>query len=293
MKENTITIELSDANKLFATEDPDCAFLFLHVKAVGSFSLPRAVSDLGIGEERIKKAAGKLKKLGLLEEDKPTVVGMPEYTAEDIARRKDSDSDFAGLLRHTEKTFGRTVTFSDMKLLLGMLDHYALPHEICAMLITFVTDNYRKANGEGKIPPIRSVEKEARSWGERGIISIEAAEEYIASQKRKAEKLHEIASLLQIKGRALSKTEGEYIAKWIDFGFPAEAIAVAYDRTVVRTGRLTWKYMDSIICNWHSANLHTPEEINAGDRRYGSSAGNASAQEENEADKYKKLLELL
>jgi hypothetical protein len=63
--------------------------------------------------------------------------------------------------------------------------------------------------------------------------------------------------MLQINGRALTQTEQKYIESWLDMGFGPDALEIAYDKTVVKTGRLQWKYMDSIVNSWHGKNLHT------------------------------------
>jgi DNA replication protein DnaD len=52
-------------------------------------------------------------------------------------------------------------------------------------------------------------------------------------------------------------------------GFSPEAVSIAYDRTVLKTGALKWPYLNSILKSWHQKGLHTPEEIETGD---GSSA---------------------
>ena len=58
--------------------------------------------------------------------------------------------------------------------------------------------------------------------------------------------------------------------KFLSFalGFSAGARELAYDRTVLKTGRLQWKYMDSIVRSWHGKGLHTPEEIAACEQSY-------------------------
>ncbi|MEF9971929.1 MAG: DnaD domain protein, partial [Oscillospiraceae bacterium] len=43
--------------------------------------------------------------------------------------------------------------------------------------------------------------------------------------------------------------------------------ALAYDKTVIKTGGMQWKYMNSILESWHAKNLHTAEEAEAGDSR--------------------------
>ena len=48
-------------------------------------------------------------------------------------------------------------------------------------------------------------------------------------------------------------------------GLSKGTIRMAYERTCLNTGALKWAYMNSILTSWHEQNLHTPEEILAGD----------------------------
>ena len=43
---------------------------------------------------------------------------------------------------------------------------------------------------------------------------------------------------------------------------------MAYDRTVLGTGKLAWRYMDKIVSSWHEKGLHSLGEIESGDARY-------------------------
>ena len=48
-------------------------------------------------------------------------------------------------------------------------------------------------------------------------------------------------------------------------GFKADAIQIAYERTVGRLHNLSLPYMDRILLSWHNKGLHTADEINTGD----------------------------
>ena len=48
-----------------------------------------------------------------------------------------------------------------------------------------------------------------------------------------------------------------------------DAIAMAFDRTIAGTGSFKLAYMNKIMQNWHNKNLHTPAEIEAGDKPLG------------------------
>jgi len=109
------------------------------------------------------------------------------------------------------------------------------------------------------------IENEAYAWFNMELITAERAEAYIAREAARRSRLGEVMEILQIHGRSLTPTERRYVDSWLDMGFEQSAIAVAYDRTVVKTGRLTWKYMDSIIRSWNEKGLRTVEEIMGGD----------------------------
>ena len=53
---------------------------------------------------------------------------------------------------------------------------------------------------------------------------------------------------------------------WAEMGFPQETVALAYDRTILKCHELRWGYLNKILQNWHSKNLHTVEEVEQGDR---------------------------
>jgi len=47
---------------------------------------------------------------------------------------------------------------------------------------------------------------------------------------------------------------------------------MAYERTCLNTGGLSWAYMNKILQRWHEAGLHTAAAVNGGDRKPGSGA---------------------
>jgi DnaD/phage-associated family protein len=96
---------------------------------------------------------------------------------------------------------------------------------------------------------------------------------------------------VSILGRA---QERGYITSWLDMGFGCDAIAEAYDRTVVATGARKWAYLNRILMSWHEKGLHTPEEIETGDPRAAGKrrAANpaAPAAERDDLDRVEQLL---
>ena len=73
--------------------------------------------------------------------------------------------------------------------------------------------------------------------------------------------------LLQIRGRNLTAAEERYAKGWLDMGFTDEVFTMAYERTCLNTGGLSWAYMNKILMRWHESGWHSAEEVRSGDRK--------------------------
>ena len=251
----------------------DAALLYLYILSCGGrFDASDAAAHICRSETQVMAAMDVLARLGLVEprggevSKKPAPADeLPEYRAEDIKNELDNGSTFKSLVGEVQKTLGKLLSSEDLKKLFGIYDYLGLPPEVILQLVTHCAEECRRRSGPGRVPTMRYIEKAAYSWEREGIFSLEAAEAYLKrlDDHRAAE--NDLAEALGISGRTLSATEKRYLDEWSDMGFDRDAVALAYDRTVVKTGRLTWRYMDSIIRSWHGKGLHTLPEIESGD----------------------------
>ena len=182
------------------------------------------------------------------------------YTIEEIKEELKAGSGFAAVVEETQRSLGRILSPDDLLRLCGIYDSLRLPPEVILQLITHCISESRKSGG-GRAPSMRFIEKEAYRWEREGIFSLERAEEYLKDLETRIGARSEIKFALQIKNRELSETEKRFIDDWITMGFGPETIAIAYDRTVLKTGNMAWPYMDSILKSWHGRDIHTPREV--------------------------------
>ena len=268
-RENILPVPAAEADRLLACADGLTALLYLHIRRSGGFSVTQAARDLRCPAGEIDRAADNLRRLGLMPQEQ-MLRGpdeLPQYSGEEIAARARVDSDFEGVLFEAQQAFGRLLGSNDLRILYGIYDHLGLPPEVICLLINHCLETYRTAHGEGRTPTMRYIEKEAWHWLNAEIVTFEDAEEHIRREKERKQLSSQVKDVLQIRGRGLTATERKYVSTWLELGFGPETIAVAYDRTVVGTGKLTWKYMDKILRDWHSKSLFTPEQIERGDTR--------------------------
>lgn len=261
------------ADKLIHAHDGDVALLYIYYLRSGSTDPEQAAAELCRTMSEISAAEEKLSRLGIMDEliSRPAKLPaapareLPQYNASDLSRRSKEDANFSVILSEGEKVIGRKLNSNDMKVLFGIYDYLALPAEVILVLLNHCAAVCFEKNGDGRRPCSNFIEKEAYEWAHREIFTLEQADEYIEFYHSRKDALQRIKRILNIHERDFSSTERKDISSWLDMGFTEEAIAVAYDRTIIKVGSLRWNYMKKIILNWQEQGLHTPEEIEAKD----------------------------
>ncbi len=114
---------------------------------------------------------------------------------------------------------------------------------------------------------MRTLVREAYRWNDLEILTLEQVDAHIRAERSRQDAIRRVLPALGIRDREPAPTERKYIGEWLDMGFGEDALAIAYDRTVTKTGRFSWPYMDKIIRTWHARGLHGAAEIEAGDTR--------------------------
>ena len=303
-----LSLPVEEVDKLLREKDGRCALTYLALLRAGGKPFP--AESIGLTERELRQTMERLCALGLVSAagraapvpaDKPVTAEpklvpaaeLPQYTAEDIASRMLSDGPMQTVRREAERLYGRKLTTPEMNMLLGLRDYLGLPADVLMELIHYVFQEYRAERGHAGTPTMRRIEKEAYAWADQEIHTTAQAEEYLQRRQARQELAQQVLQVLQIHNRAPSRTERSYIASWLDMGFGCEAIAEAYDRTVVATGARKWAYLNRILMSWHEKGLHTPEEIEAGDPRAANkrrAAPAAPAAERDDLDRVEQLL---
>lgn len=269
---------LQAADRLIAAHDGDVALLYLYIMRNGGCDMEKAARDLCRTMQEISSAYEKLQRMELSvplscppaaknTAHLPPADELPAYTAEDIIRRSKTDSSFSAVVAEAQQVLGHTLSSGDLTKLFGIYDYLALPAEVIMVLLHHCAEETRARYGESRRLSMRSVEKQAYIWANNEILSLEQAEEYIQQRKIISQRISRAKDALQIHGRELSSTELKYVHSWLDMGFEAEALAIAYDRTVTNTGSLKWSYMNKILLTWNEKKLYTPQDIAEKDSR--------------------------
>ena len=245
------------------TQAADGAAALLYACALaagGDASLKDAAETLHMTEEQVQKAASLLVLYGL-GRDAATPPPRAEISVPpgELLKARREDAVFRGLVSHAEGAFGRVLRKSELETLHSVYTELNLPADVLMLLI-----NYCKMRDNVSA---REMEKQAYRWADAGLTTYEEAERYMRRQQYLHAEGARVLRMLGVYDRRPSESEAKYIARWSDWGVQDDLLRLAYDRTVLRCGRLEWRYMDKILESWHSQGFETVRQVETGDRR--------------------------
>lgn len=266
---NTAELHISKAHlhKLLCAKNPDVSLLYLYITSGNDPE--QAEQNLQMSASRFSCAAATLRQLGLWPQLKNTPVfsgERPQYTETDVLSAMHTDKPFQSLYSEVQRVLGRTLNTEELKILLGFTRYLGLPADVISVLVCYCKERAR-AKGNLRNPSLRTIEKEAYFWAEQGIDSMEEAVAFIQNQNIQHSRIADLMKLLQIRGRSLTPGEERYAKSWLDMGFDDKVIAMAYERTCLNTGGLSWAYMNKILTRWNEAGLYTVEQIKNSDKK--------------------------
>lgn len=180
----------------------------------------------------------------------------PSYSAEDLRCFKDNAST-SQLLCVAEIYIGRPLTASELKSILYFSDCLHFSDDLIDYLIQYCVEKGKKN--------FKYIEAVALNWAQAGISTPKQAEKF-ASRYDKS-----VYTIMKELGKndAPTSKELEYINRWIkEYGFSADIIAEACERTVMATDRHRFEYAEGILSSWKKENVHRKSDIQRIDELY-------------------------
>ena len=263
-----LTIERSDMRKLLGAASGDAVLLYLYLR--NGNDPADAAQALRLNESRLASAGATLRQLGLWQENRRQVIAgeRPTYTEADVYQASQTDRGFRALYGEVQRLLGRNLNTEELKIVLGFVRYLGMDPETVCLLVNYCRNRARE-RGSLRNPSLRTIEKEAYAWAERGIMEPEDAAAYMQIQQERNSQLGKLMQTMQIRGRNLTPGEEKYARQWLDMGFDMDAVAIAYERTCLNTGGLNWAYMNKIMTRWFEAGLMTAEQITNQDKKPG------------------------
>lgn len=256
---DSLALSRRTADKLIASKNGSAALAYLCILRSGSTDPARLASDLVITQGEAEGMLNTLADMGLVQ----VATEKREYSAKELTAALYNE-EFHFLYSKAENLFGEVLSPEDAKRLLYIYDGLNLPPEVILQMMQYYKSEVRK-KGPGARMKMSYLEKTAVDWKQRGIVTLEAAEEHLKARELADSLENEIKRALDIFDRKPTAKEREYIDSWVTMGFRPDAIRLCYEKSVNNKGKRVLPYMDAIFLSWHKKGLHTPEEIARGD----------------------------
>ena len=168
------------------------------------------------------------------------------------SRVRESD-DVKFMISEAERHFGKNLIPSEASVLVSLYDFAGLPVDIIIMIISYCA-SINKNN-------MRSVEKFALDWIDKGIDSHEAVVAHIKELTLKNSNESAVKSAFGIFNRSLTTKEKNFINSWFSqMHFDIEMIKLAYEKTIDSTGNLSFPYINKILASWSEKGITTPSQ---------------------------------
>ena len=224
---------------------------------------------LGLLESDVVKAWNYWKKVGIVTEvgdvlvfrtgpvvnNEKTKEQSVRATRSEIARMFRSDGTLSSLCTWVQNSLGKTLSSTELSSLYSIYTELGLPADVITLLV-----GYCKERGKDNL---KYIERVAASWKEKGIDNIDAAEELCRNEEEMRREESRLKEVLGIRAdRKLTDSEKKYIESWTkELGYSPEVIGLAFDQTMLNTGKLSWPYLNTILKNWHGKGLKSTSDI--------------------------------
>lgn len=173
------------------------------------------------------------------------------FTPESISESIDSSLELRKLIRLAEeKYYRRLLNTSQTKSLVWMYEYLGMSVEMILILLQYCsdTDNMRQ----------QYIDKIAVNWYEDDILTAEAAEKRVHELMEFYTYTNYICRIFELN--ATSKAQKEYIEIWQTMNFTEELLQYARDLSVEATGKVNFKYIHSILNEWHENQITDIQE---------------------------------
>lgn len=275
-EEENLTLSEAVVRRLIAKGSGDAALLYICLaKHKGSVTPENVCAELHWTNTQVSAAEKVLREIGLVGEwtaepaRLPTEAPereCPEYGRVELVRIMENDKEFNMLRKEVSSKLNKILSDSDLNILMGLYDFLGLPADVIFRLVNHCVSRAEQNYGAGRRPTMKQIEKEGYRWARENIFTQEAASIYIKNYARRRGKMPELMRTLGLGERNPVASEEKYLAQWIEWGFGADAVEEAYNRTVFKCHELKWGYLNSILKSWNEKGLHTLKQIKEGDK---------------------------
>lgn len=179
----------------------------------------------------------------------PHTYTKPTYSLDQLREFKERE-ETSQLLFIAEAYIGKPLTPSEIKTILFFTDVLHFSEDLIDYLLQYCVERGKK--------DFKYIEKVAVNWAEEGITTPKQAQKFSTKYDKS------VYSIMNSLGRTTAPTakELEFLNRWIrDYGFSADIILEACERSSLATDKHRFEYAEGILNSWREAGVHHKSDI--------------------------------
>ncbi len=174
--------------------------------------------------------------------NKKLLPNQPSYSRSDLTTAMQGNEKINQLFNIAGQMLNKTLNTNDMHYIYMFYDYLKFPPEVIFILLEYCI-SIGKSN-------MRYIEKVALSWADNEINTQSKAQAFIRMRNKENEFIKKYKTMFKVVGRDFTDSEIALIKSWVnEYKLTDEQILCAYETTVMNTGKIALKYMDTVIKN--------------------------------------------
>ena len=169
------------------------------------------------------------------------------FSNENISEVIESSYELRKLIRIAQEKYYQKEIYAQAKSLVWMYEYLGLPSQVIQILLQYCKDT-------GKIHQQKYIDSVALGWYEDEIFTPEAAEQRVSQLMEFYTYQNYICRIFELDAKP-TKNQKEFIEIWQSMSFSEELLKYARDLSVEATGKVNFKYIHSILNEWHETNI--------------------------------------
>ena len=192
--------------------------------------------------------------------EKPLKTSL-RYSPKELANKLNGNDELKYIVTEYEKIKGTVIKDNEIMGLLNLNEYYGFDAQSLILMIEY-------CHKLGK-DSMAYLEKLARDWFDREIISYPDVEAEIIKQSRIKSYEYKAVKALGLKGKP-STNQAQTICSWQEKGISIEMLEIAYDKCMDAISEPNFKYISKIVDSWFNEGIKTAEAV----KEYENSKGN-------------------
>lgn len=180
-------------------------------------------------------------------------------SSSEIATRMEESPEIATLFRELQAKLGKTIGYDGQCTFLLLYDRFGLSAEVIFMLVDYCV-SVRKTG-------YSYIEAVGKDWSLQEIDTIEKAAEKISSLNSINSFWSKFIATTGLTNPKPTASQLKFLEIWvIEWKMSFDLIVLAYERMTENTGKLNFKYMNTILEDWHTKKYKTVNDVEVAEK---------------------------